>query len=163
MLVVSSVPFVAVVHRSGRRPALVGVLAALGRGPRGPAVLPGSAGENVELSLALVGRTRPDVDLGRPEQVTSGYHVLRAAPIAEDLGVDVSLGAAPTSTYFLTSALLREYLAVVLRSAILHVGIAVLLTAVTVAAFLARVSALRWRRGDRRTGPRLEPDPRPAL
>lgn len=92
--------------------------------------------ENVEFSLALLEHARPGVDLGRPVLVTNGYHVLRAATIAKDLGIEVSLRAAPTSSYFLPSALLREYVAVVLRSAALHAGLAVALTSVTVAALL---------------------------
>lgn len=93
--------------------------------------------ENLELSRALLGT----LGLHGPLLVvTSDYHVLRTATLTRRLGIPAQVIGARTSAYFVPSAFLREFVAVVVEHRWLH------LTAcapfLVVAAFL-----LFWRVG----------------
>ncbi|WP_258067065.1 YdcF family protein [Arthrobacter sp. GMC3] len=67
--------------------------------------------------------------------VTSNYHVLRAALLSRKVGLDAQVVGSPTAHYFLPSAFLREYVAILVEHRKLHVvmclpfvGITALLT-----------------------------------
>lgn len=74
--------------------------------------------ENLRLSAKLFaesGRRGPLL------AVTSNYHVLRAALLARQLHIDAEVAGAPTAKYYLPSAFLREYVAVLVEHKWLHV------------------------------------------
>lgn len=52
--------------------------------------------------------------------VTSNYHVLRAALLARGLKIDAEVLGSPTARYYLPSAFLREYVAVLVEHKWLH-------------------------------------------
>ncbi|SDE29519.1 YdcF family protein [Auraticoccus monumenti] len=58
--------------------------------------------------------------------VSSDYHVLRAAILARQLGIPAQAVGAPTARYFLPSAVLREYVAVLAERPWLHVVLGLL-------------------------------------
>ena len=74
--------------------------------------------ENLLLSAELFaesGRSGPLL------AVTNNYHVLRAALLARKLRIDAEVVGAPTARYYLPSAFLREYVAVLVEHKWLHV------------------------------------------
>ncbi|WP_300344505.1 YdcF family protein [Nesterenkonia sp.] len=74
--------------------------------------------ENLRLSAAIqrdAGRQGPMV------AVTSSYHALRTALLARRLGLDVDAVGAKTAFYYMPSAFLREFAAVMLGHRVLHV------------------------------------------
>ncbi len=74
--------------------------------------------ENLLLSAELFassGRSGPLL------AVTNNYHVLRAALLARQLHIDAEVVGAPTARYYLPSAFLREYVAVLVEHKWLHV------------------------------------------
>lgn len=75
--------------------------------------------ENLLYSQAVqrrAGRAGPVV------AVTNNYHVLRAAVLARQIG-DAQVVGAPTARYYLPSAFLREYIAIVAEHRRLHIAI----------------------------------------
>jgi len=60
--------------------------------------------------------------------VTNDFHVLRTAMLAHDLGVPATAVGAPTAHYYLPSAFLREFVAILARHPVLN-GIAALVVA----------------------------------
>ena len=73
--------------------------------------------ENLLLSAAV------QQEAGRPGPalaVTNNYHVLRAAILARELGSDTQVVGAPTARYYVPSAFLREFVAVVVEHRRLH-------------------------------------------
>ncbi|GGC66161.1 YdcF family protein [Hoyosella rhizosphaerae] len=78
--------------------------------------------ENVKLSQRII------VERGKPGPtviVTSNYHGLRAALIAREVGISAEVAGAHTATYFLPSAILREFIAIlVCRSKINVIALA---------------------------------------
>ncbi|MBV1779446.1 YdcF family protein [Paeniglutamicibacter sp. ABSL32-1] len=52
--------------------------------------------------------------------VTNNYHVLRAALLARRLGIEAEVVGSPTAKYYLPSAFLREYVAVLVEHKWLH-------------------------------------------
>jgi uncharacterized SAM-binding protein YcdF (DUF218 family) len=85
--------------------------------------------ENLRLSLALLGAE------GRGERVvvvTNDYHAFRAAIITRELNLSAQVVGARTASYFLPSAILREFVAVLVRNPWPHVLVAVVV-AVTAA------------------------------
>lgn len=69
--------------------------------------------ENIEYSTALLR------DAGRPGPlllVTSDYHVLRTASLARKLGVDAQVVGARTARYYVPSAFLREFAALLVAN-----------------------------------------------
>ena len=67
--------------------------------------------ENLEFSTELLGGARPQ----RVLAVTSNYHVFRTAVECRRLGLPFDAAGAPTARYFLPSALLREFAALILH------------------------------------------------
>jgi uncharacterized SAM-binding protein YcdF (DUF218 family) len=67
--------------------------------------------ENLEFSAELLGGARPH----RVLAVTSNYHVFRTAVECRRLGLPFDATGAPTARYFLPSALLREFAALILH------------------------------------------------
>ncbi|WP_260855847.1 YdcF family protein [Curtobacterium sp. 9128] len=68
--------------------------------------------QNLEYSMALL------TERGRAERVlvaTNEYHVLRAAVLARQVGLDAQVVGARTARYYVPSAFIREYVAVVLE------------------------------------------------
>ncbi len=69
--------------------------------------------ENIERSVELLrdaGRTGPLL------LVTSDYHVLRTASLARKLGVDAQVIGARTARYYVPSAFLREFIALLVEN-----------------------------------------------
>lgn len=73
--------------------------------------------ENLEFSRDLVLRRGGQ---GYLTVVTSNYHVPRAALLSREVGVDVDVIGAPTVRYFVPSAYLREFIAVLTYNSRLH-------------------------------------------
>ncbi|AIY02443.1 hypothetical protein ART_2844 [Arthrobacter sp. PAMC 25486] len=74
--------------------------------------------QNLQFSAAIArdhGRTGPLV------VVTNNYHVLRAALLSRKLGIDAQVVGSPTAGYFLPSAFLREFAAILKEHKLLHV------------------------------------------
>jgi uncharacterized SAM-binding protein YcdF (DUF218 family) len=72
--------------------------------------------------------------------VTSNYHVLRAALLTRAIGSDAQVIGAPTAAYFIPSAFLREYIAIMVEHK--RLNIAAVLTVVTIVALAAGWSLL---------------------
>ncbi|GAB2581812.1 YdcF family protein [Microlunatus antarcticus] len=73
--------------------------------------------ENLVLSAAV------QEQAGRPGPVlavTNSYHTLRAAMIARDLGLDAQVVGSPTARYYVPSAFLREFVAVLVEQRTVH-------------------------------------------
>lgn len=58
---------------------------------------------------------------------TNDFHAFRAAIIARELGIDAQVVGARTAAYYFPSAILREFVAVLSRSALLHALVALAL------------------------------------
>ncbi|MDN5725103.1 MAG: YdcF family protein [Propionibacteriales bacterium] len=84
--------------------------------------------ENLRLSRDLLDRSGHTATM---LVVTSSYHVMRAALLARDLGLKAQSVGARTAAYYLPSAFLREFVAVLTRHRRMHVlfGIAFALIA----------------------------------
>lgn len=89
--------------------------------------------ENLVLSATLTGERGRD---GSFTIVTSDYHVARAALISRRLGLDADVVGADTARYFVPSAFLREFVAVMSYHPLLHAAFAV--PALAVSVLLAR-------------------------
>lgn len=77
---------------------------------------------------------------GRPGPVlavTSSYHVLRAAVLAREVGSDTQVVGAPTARYYVPSAFLREFVAVVVEHLRLHLLLVVPFVVLTLTGLLA--------------------------
>lgn len=77
--------------------------------------------------------------------VTSNYHVLRTALLARQLRIDAEVVGSPTARYYLPSAFLREYAAVLVEHKWLHVLLClpfIGFTAVLVLAVIANMGQL---------------------
>jgi len=73
--------------------------------------------ENLQLAAAVqqqAGRAGPVI------AVTNSYHILRAALIARDLGLDAQVVGSPTAHYYVPSAFLREFVAVLVQQRLVH-------------------------------------------
>ena len=71
---------------------------------------------------------------GRPGPVlavTSNYHVLRAAVLAREVGSDAQVIGAPTASYYVPSAFLREFVAVLVQQRRAHLLIVLPFLALT--------------------------------
>nr|WP_228537716.1 YdcF family protein [Nocardia sp. XZ_19_231] len=65
--------------------------------------------------------------------VTSNFHVLRTALLARSVGLDAQAVGAPTARYYLPSAVLREYVGILVRYKVLNAVMCALLVAAPVA------------------------------
>lgn len=91
--------------------------------------------ENLELSRALLGT----LGLHGPVLVvTSDYHVLRAATLTRRLGIPAQVVGARTSAYFVPSAFLREFAAVLVEHRWLHLTACVPFLVIAVMLLLRR-------------------------
>lgn len=86
--------------------------------------------ENLLLSRALVQERRPG---GRMLVVTNDYHVFRTALLARRLGTGAHVVGAPTARYYVPSAYLREFVAVVREHWRLHAVVAAIILAIVAA------------------------------
>lgn len=85
--------------------------------------------QNLQFSAAVArdhGRTGPLV------VVTNNYHVLRAALLSRKLGIDAQVVGSPTAGYFLPSAFLREFVAILQEHKRLHALMCLPFVALTV-------------------------------
>ena len=77
---------------------------------------------------------------GRPGPalaVTNNYHVLRTAVLARRIGSDTQVVGAPTARYYVPSAFLREFVAVVVEHRRLHLLLVLPFVALTVVGLTA--------------------------
>lgn len=86
--------------------------------------------ENLILSLKML---RAEGRGDRVVVVTNDFHAFRAAIITRELGLRAQVVGAPTASYFLPSALLREFIGVLARNVWPHLLAAVMIIAVGVA------------------------------
>jgi uncharacterized SAM-binding protein YcdF (DUF218 family) len=85
--------------------------------------------ENLEFSAALA----REHDKGSAlVVVTNNYHVLRAALLSRKLGLDAEVVGSPTARYFLPSAFLREFAAILTEHKRLHMIICLPFLGITV-------------------------------
>lgn len=94
--------------------------------------------QNLKFSAAVAREEGRD---GALVVVTNNYHVLRAALLSRKLGIDAQVVGSPTARYFLPSAFLREFVAILKEHKRLHavmcipfVALTALLTAAIIAA-----------------------------
>ncbi|WP_151477838.1 YdcF family protein [Streptomyces albicerus] len=80
--------------------------------------------ENLRFSKAIMELSRPDYHCA---VVTNNFHVFRSALVARATGVRGQVLGSPTSRYFLPSATLREFTAVVMSRKLLNAAACVLL------------------------------------
>ena len=88
--------------------------------------------ENLLLSAAV------QAEAGRPGPalaVTNNYHVLRTAVLARQTGTDTQVVGSPTARYYVPSAFLREFVAVVVEHKRLHLVVAAIVLAGLVALY----------------------------
>jgi uncharacterized SAM-binding protein YcdF (DUF218 family) len=81
--------------------------------------------ENLRYSRAIMERSDPGY---RCAVVTNNFHVFRSALVARDTGVRGQVLGSPTARYFLPSATLREFTAVVMSRKLMNAAVCVLLT-----------------------------------
>jgi uncharacterized SAM-binding protein YcdF (DUF218 family) len=85
-------------------------------------VLPETASRSTRENLVLSGRVLADAGRTGPTLVvTNNYHVLRAALLARDTGSDADVVGSPTAAYYVPSAFLREWVAVMVEHKLLNV------------------------------------------
>lgn len=89
--------------------------------------------ENLRYSRALLDSAGHDEEM---LVVTSNYHVMRAAFLARELGLPAQAVGAPTAAYYLPSAFLREFVAVLSRHKLMHAVVGTMILLVSVAAGL---------------------------
>ncbi|MBO0804674.1 MAG: YdcF family protein [Nocardiopsaceae bacterium] len=89
--------------------------------------------ENLRFSQALMDRVRPGA---RCVIVTSNFHVLRTAMLARKLGVRGQVTGAQVAFYYWPSAMLREFVAVLIGHRRANLGVLALLVVMPVALFL---------------------------
>ena len=90
--------------------------------------------ENLLLSATV------QAEAGRPGPalaVTNNYHVLRTAILARELGSDTQVVGSPTARYYVPSAFLREFVAVVVEHRRLHLLLVVPFAALIVVGMVA--------------------------
>ena len=90
--------------------------------------------QNLVLSAAVqqqAGRPGPVV------AVTNNYHVLRTAVLARRIGSDTQVVGSPTARYYVPSAFLREFVAVVVEHRRLHLLLVVPFAALIVVGMVA--------------------------
>lgn len=73
--------------------------------------------------------------------VTNNYHVLRAALLSRKLGIDAQVVGSPTARYFLPSAFLREFVAILKEHKILHALMCIPFVALTAVLTFAVIQA----------------------
>jgi uncharacterized SAM-binding protein YcdF (DUF218 family) len=86
-----------------------------------------STRQNLLLSRDIKDSVRPT---GSTLIVTNNYHVLRAALLARSIGSDAQVIGSPTAGYYLPSAFLREYVAIMVEHKRLNMGAVLTVAAV---------------------------------
>ena len=81
--------------------------------------------QNLRFSQDLLRAHGPDRD-GQLLVVTNGYHVPRTALLSRRLGINADVIGAPTARYFVPSAFIREFMAVLRMHLQLQITFAVL-------------------------------------
>lgn len=90
--------------------------------------------DNLVLSRAVqVAASRP----GPVLVVTNNYHVLRAAVLARRIGTDAQVVGAPTAPYYIPSAFLREFVAILVEQRRVHLAFALPIVILTVPVVVA--------------------------
>ncbi len=85
-------------------------------------VLPETESRSTRENLVLSGKVLADAGrTGSTLVVTNNYHVLRAALLARDAGSSADVVGAPTAAYYVPSAFLREWVAVMVEHKLLNV------------------------------------------
>lgn len=85
-------------------------------------VLPETESRSTRENLVLSGRVLADAGrTGSSLVVTNNYHVLRAALLARDTGSSADVVGSPTAAYYVPSAFLREWVAVMVEHKLLNV------------------------------------------
>ncbi|WP_396599359.1 YdcF family protein [Frigoribacterium sp. R86507] len=85
-------------------------------------VLPETESRSTRENLVLSGRVLADAGrTGSTLVVTNNYHVLRAALLARDTGSSADVVGSPTAAYYVPSAFLREWVAVMVEHKWLNV------------------------------------------
>lgn len=87
--------------------------------------------QNLRFSKELAG------DGARMVVVTNNFHVLRAATVARHLRLDAEVVGSPTARYYLPSAMLREFVAILARYPYLNAAICLALASILPLALLA--------------------------
>ncbi|MGI3780083.1 MAG: YdcF family protein [Janthinobacterium lividum] len=88
---------------------------------------------NTEENLVLSQQVQTDADRPGPVLVvTNSYHVLRTALLARRLGSDAQVVGSPTARYYVPSAFLREFAAVLVEHKRMHAAICVAVLVATV-------------------------------
>lgn len=94
--------------------------------------------QNLEFSQTLARKHGSD---GAMVVVTNNYHVLRAALLSRKLGINAEVVGSPTARYFLPSAFLREFAAVLVEHKRLHALMCLPFVALTVLLTVAVLGA----------------------
>lgn len=97
--------------------------------------------QNLLLSRDLVQERRPG---GRMLVVTNDYHVFRTALLARRLGLEAHVVGAPTARYYVPSAYLREFVAVVREHWRLHAVAAALIISLVAAGLWLSLQQTGW-------------------
>ncbi|MGI3783988.1 MAG: YdcF family protein [Janthinobacterium lividum] len=88
---------------------------------------------STEENLVLSRQVQTDADRPGPVlAVTNNYHVLRTALLARRIGSDAQVVGSPTARYYVPSAFLREFAAVLVEHKRIHVAICVPVLVATV-------------------------------
>lgn len=101
-------------------------------------VIAETASRNTEENLLFSQALLRERGLGDSMIVTTNdFHAFRAAIISREVGIEAQVIGAHTARYYFPGAILREFVAVLARSAVLHATVAVVLGAVVgLAAYL---------------------------
>lgn len=94
--------------------------------------------QNLRFSAALAKEQGRE---GEMVVVTNNYHVLRAALLSRKLGIDAQVVGSPTARYFLPSAFLREFVAILKEHKILHALMCIPFVALTAVLTFAVIQA----------------------
>lgn len=94
--------------------------------------------QNLQFSAAVARSHGRD---GTLVVVTNNYHVLRAALLSRKLGIDAEVVGSPTARYFLPSAFLREFVAMLKEHKILHALLCLPFMALTLLVMTSLIAA----------------------
>ena len=100
-------------------------------------VRPETAARNTRENLLYASQVQHSAGRDGPVlAVTNNYHVLRAAVLARQIG-DAQVVGAPTALYYVPSAFLREFIAILVEHKRLHLAVVVPVTALTLLLIVA--------------------------
>lgn len=119
----------------------------VGRGVPADAVLPETQAVNTEQNLRFSQELLAEHRPGRRGQllvVTNGYHVPRTALLSRHLGIDADVVGAATARYFVPSAFIREFVAVLRMRLRLQIVLAALGLALAVGSGWVVAASVGW-------------------